>query len=187
MKFQRVLIAVMTAGLAVAADSGSFGKGLFTRNYAGQRNDFSGHRWGRSRISSIVMSDPGSECMKSGTDPEAWMLKIGDYGLSISYKGHERAIPADEEPFMGTPAFASPEQLRGNDLTVRSDVYSVGVTLYYILTGRAPYEARDQIRLLARVLETPPPDPRQLRPCVPASLRPAAAGGGGAALSGEVP
>jgi serine/threonine protein kinase len=67
-------------------------------------------------------------------------VKIGDYGLSISTKGHERP-PIGEEAFMGTPAFAAPEQLRGDDLTVRSDIYSFGATLFFVLTGNLPHQA----------------------------------------------
>jgi serine/threonine protein kinase len=60
--------------------------------------------------------------------------------LSISTKGHERP-PIGEEAFMGTPAFAAPEQLRGDDLTVRSDIYSFGATLFFVLTGNLPHQA----------------------------------------------
>lgn len=97
-------------------------------------------------------------------------VKIGDYGLSISTKGHERAAASSGEAFMGTPAFASPEQLRGGDLGARSDIYSLGATLFYVLTGRAPHEAGDTIRLLAEVLESPAPDPGDLRPEIPRQL-----------------
>ncbi|MCE9518572.1 MAG: protein kinase [Verrucomicrobia bacterium] len=97
-------------------------------------------------------------------------VKIGDYGLSISTKGHERANASDGEAFMGTPAFASPEQLRGDDLTASSDIYSLGATLFYILTGKAPHEAVDSIRLLVKVLESPAPNLVELRPDIPQKL-----------------
>lgn len=96
-------------------------------------------------------------------------VKIGDYGLSISTKGHERP-PIGEEVFMGTPAFAAPEQLRGDDLTVRSDIYSFGATLFFLLTGKLPHQVKDPIRLLVKVLESPAPDIRELRPGIPKGL-----------------
>jgi eukaryotic-like serine/threonine-protein kinase len=96
-------------------------------------------------------------------------VKIGDYGLSISIKGHERSHAGDEN-FIGTPAFAAPEQLRGEDLTVRSDIYSLGATLFVLLTGKLPHEAKSPIRLLAKVLESPAPDLRELRPGIPKGL-----------------
>jgi eukaryotic-like serine/threonine-protein kinase len=96
-------------------------------------------------------------------------VKIGDYGLSISTKGHERP-PVGEESFMGTPMYAAPEQLRGDDLTVRSDIYSLGATLFTVLAGEPPFLSKDTIRLLAKVLESPAPDLRELRPDIPKGL-----------------
>jgi uncharacterized RDD family membrane protein YckC len=72
--------------------------------------------------------------------------------------------------FLGTPAFSSPEQLRGDELDVRSDIYSVGVTLYYLLTGQTPFQAKQMVQLLATVLERPAPSPRTTRSEVPAGL-----------------
>jgi uncharacterized RDD family membrane protein YckC len=97
-------------------------------------------------------------------------VKIGDFGLSISTEAHGDTRVTATESFLGTPAFASPEQLRGDELTVRSDIYSVGVTLFYLLTGRLPHESDDLVRLLAKVLENPAPSPAQYRPDTPARL-----------------
>ena len=96
-------------------------------------------------------------------------VKIGDYGLSISTKGHE-SRQFDEKTFMGTPMFAPPEQLRGGDLTVRSDIYSIGATLYTILAGNPPFVAKDTIHLVSKVLESPPPDLKEIRPDIPNDL-----------------
>jgi eukaryotic-like serine/threonine-protein kinase len=96
-------------------------------------------------------------------------IKIGDYGLSISIKGHERP-PFDEESFMGTPMFAPPEQIRGDDLTVRSDIYSLGVNLYTLLAGKPPFISKDTVRLLVKVLEIPAPELRDIRSDIPKGL-----------------
>jgi hypothetical protein len=96
-------------------------------------------------------------------------VKIGDYGLSISTKGHERR-QLDENTFMGTPMFAPPEQLRGDDLTVRSDIYSLGATLYTILSGKPPFVATDTIHLISKVLETVPTHLKEIRPDIPSGL-----------------
>lgn len=97
-------------------------------------------------------------------------VKIGDFGLSIStLVCTEPAITASGA-FLGTPAFSSPEQLRGDELTVRADIYSLGVTLYFLLTGHHPFEATDMVRLLATVLERRPESPAKWRPGLPAGL-----------------
>ena len=98
------------------------------------------------------------------------VVKIGDFGLSISTALRTEPALTATGAFLGTPAFCSPEQLRGDELNARSDMYSVGVTLYYLLTGRTPFEANNMVQLLATVLEQRPPSPRQFRREVPQGL-----------------
>ena len=97
-------------------------------------------------------------------------VKIGDFGLSISTLARDETQLTAGGTILGTPAFASPEQLRGDELDVRSDIYSVGATLYYLLCGRAPFEEANVIRLVTTILEQTPPSPRELRPQVPKGL-----------------
>ncbi|NQT15013.1 MAG: protein kinase, partial [Planctomycetes bacterium] len=97
-------------------------------------------------------------------------VKVGDFGLSISTSLRGDSNLTNEGTFLGTPAFSSPEQLRGDELDIRSDIYAVGVTLYYLLTGRMPYRADNLVRLIAAVLEHPPRSPAELRPEIPKSL-----------------
>ena len=97
-------------------------------------------------------------------------VKIGDFGLSISTGVRTEPALTATGAFLGTPAFCSPEQLRGDELNARSDMYSVGATLFYLLTGRTPFEAKNMVQLLATVLEQRPPSPRQFRPEVPKGL-----------------
>lgn len=101
------------------------------------------------------------------------LIKIGDFGLSISTgprDAHEVANVTREGTFLGTPSFASPEQLRGDSLDTRSDVYSVGVTLFYLLTGEPPFAGKNMIQLLATVLDKPAPPVRSIREDVPEEL-----------------
>lgn len=91
-------------------------------------------------------------------------VKVGDFGLSISTGPRANADVTKTGVFLGTPAFSSPEQLRGDELNVRSDMYAVGVTLYYLLTGKTPFEADNLVKLLATVLERTPESPKNVRP-----------------------
>jgi hypothetical protein len=97
-------------------------------------------------------------------------IKIGDFGLSISSAARAEAIITATGTAVGTPAFCSPEQLRGDELNVRSDMYSVGVTLFYLLTGRVPFEGHNIAQLTANVLEKPSPSPRDYRKDIPKGL-----------------
>lgn len=98
-------------------------------------------------------------------------IKVGDFGLSISTLGHlESQHVTAPGSLLGTPAFASPEQLRGSQLDVRSDIYSVGATLFFLLTGKPPFEADAIVNLISAVLDKAPPSPRTLQPGIPSGL-----------------
>lgn len=107
-----------------------------------------------------------SNCFVDGTGK----VKVGDFGLSVSTEVRAETQLTQSGAFLGTPAYASPEQLRGDELDQRSDIYAVGVTLYYLLTGKMPFDAPSMIKLLAIVLEQPAPAPVLLRPDLPQEL-----------------
>ena len=71
---------------------------------------------------------------------------------------------------MGTPAFISPEQIRGGEVTGRSDLYSLGCVLYLALSGREPYAADDAVKTLFLHLEGEVPPLAEIAPEVPAEL-----------------
>ena len=102
-------------------------------------------------------------------DPDG-TIKIGDFGLSITTAVRTESNLTGPGSLFGTPAYSSVEQLRGEELTVRSDIYSVGVTLYYLLTGRLPFEAPNIVQLLVKVLEQRPQSPASLRAGIPGGL-----------------
>jgi len=97
-------------------------------------------------------------------------VKVGDFGLSISTLARDEMHLTMTGSFLGTPAFAAPEQVRCTELDVRSDIYSVGATLYYLLTGQAPFEGEKLGVLLAAVLEKPPQPLRRFRSEIPEGL-----------------
>jgi hypothetical protein len=97
-------------------------------------------------------------------------VKVGDFGLSISTLARAESALTTTGLLIGTPSFASPEQLRGDPLDVRSDIYSVGATFYYLLTGELPHPAKDLVQLITQVLQQPPRAPHELRPEIPRGL-----------------
>lgn len=95
-------------------------------------------------------------------------VKIGDFGLSKSLVSDANLTRTGS--FLGTPLYASPEQIKGDAVDPRTDVYSVSATLYYLLTGRAPFQGSDAAATLARIVSDPPPPPRSIRPDIPPDL-----------------
>src|SRR5215471_15279895 len=91
---------------------------------------------------------------------------VGDFGLSIATLARVKGGGAPGA-ILGTPGFASPEQLRGEPLDVRSDIYSVGATLYYLLTGKAPFDDPDIKTVMTRAVSDPPPPLAASRPDLP--------------------
>jgi len=71
---------------------------------------------------------------------------------------------------LGTPVYMSPEQVRGEPLDFRTDIYSLGVVLYQLLAARLPFEADRVVEILHRVTHEPPPSLRQFRPDVSPAL-----------------
>src|SRR6516162_8026768 len=69
------------------------------------------------------------------------VVKVIDFGLAKSVKreGEDSATLTVGGGFVGTPHFASPEQLEERDIDIRSDIYSLGATLYHMISGRPPY------------------------------------------------
>lgn len=71
---------------------------------------------------------------------------------------------------IGTPAYMSPEQSMGKPVDYRCDIYSLGVVLYELVTGRVPFEAETPLAVLLKHINDPLPPPRQIQPELPAAV-----------------
>ena len=95
-----------------------------------------------------------------------------DFGLAKDTSGAEATL-TQEGDVMGTPAYMSPEQIAGHAAALdrRTDVYSLGATLFECLTLQRPFEAPTRDGLYQAILTKDPPDVRRLNPAIPADLR----------------
>ncbi|HZJ14716.1 MAG TPA: protein kinase [Chthoniobacteraceae bacterium] len=85
------------------------------------------------------------------------VVKVIDFGLAkVSLGGDEEAAPLTISGFLGTPHFASPEQLEEREIDVRSDIYSLGVTLWFMLTGKPPFSG-SVVQVMSQHISRPPP------------------------------
>lgn len=95
---------------------------------------------------------------------ERGVAKLGDLGLARPASGPLATAPG---VILGTPCYMSPEQARGEQrLDIRSDLWSLGATLYHCLAGRPPFEGANGPETVAQLLRDPVPDLRHLAPQV---------------------
>jgi serine/threonine protein kinase/TPR repeat protein len=83
-------------------------------------------------------------------------VKVIDFGLAKSSLPDEESATLSHGGFVGTPHFASPEQLEERELDVRSDIYSLGVTLWFMLAGRVPFGGSMAQVMSAHLSKSPP-------------------------------
>jgi WD40 repeat protein len=97
-------------------------------------------------------------------------VKISDFGLA-KQEGSSDGLTITGE-LIGSPAYMAPEQAEGRpaEISARTDVYSIGATLYELLTGRPPFQAGSHVEVLRQVLDADPVPPRMLNPGIPRDL-----------------
>jgi serine/threonine-protein kinase len=106
---------------------------------------------------------PENILLERGTD----RALVTDFGIAHLDEAAEATPPGD---IMGTPRLVSPEQAAGEPVDGRSDLYSLGVTAFFALTGRYPFEGDSAGQLLAQHLTVPAPPVASVRPGVPRPL-----------------
>jgi eukaryotic-like serine/threonine-protein kinase len=92
-------------------------------------------------------------------------IKISDMGAALLLDIEQTQISN-----IGSPGYMSPEQLRSEALTHQTDIYSLGVVMYRLLTGYAPFKAENLPALCQQILHTTPPSLLSLRPDIPPQL-----------------
>lgn len=97
-------------------------------------------------------------------------IKLIDFGIAGEAQAR-RLTFAKFTKAMGTPDYVSPEQVKGKRGDARSDLYSLGVMLYEMLTGQVPFAAPNPLAALNQRLLSPPPAPREIDPSVSPQLQ----------------
>lgn len=88
-------------------------------------------------------------------------IKIADFGIALAQHDFSKKLTATGE-FVGTPGYLSPEVCLGKPVDLRSDVFSLGIVLFEMLTGRMPFTDESPLGLLLEVVKAEVPDVRQL-------------------------
>jgi tetratricopeptide (TPR) repeat protein/predicted Ser/Thr protein kinase len=97
----------------------------------------------------------------------AGSARIMDFGIARSMAVKSRTGAG---VMIGTPEYMSPEQVEGKDVDERSDIYSLGIILYEMLTGRVPFEGDTPFTVGVKQKSEPPKDPKLLNPNIPEDL-----------------
>jgi hypothetical protein len=92
-------------------------------------------------------------------------VKIADFGAAFLRKSKSAQTSA-----VGSPFYMAPEQIEGRELTFHSDMYSLGVVLYELLTGRRPFSGKSIEALVQQILFEEPAPPSRLREGIPAEI-----------------
>jgi len=93
-------------------------------------------------------------------------VKVMDFGIARITDGHKTRTGL----VLGTPSFMPPEQLMGQAVDGRSDLYALGATLFQLLTGTLPLRGRTMAELMQRIVHEPAPNLRDVRPELPPAL-----------------
>jgi eukaryotic-like serine/threonine-protein kinase len=100
---------------------------------------------------------------------EEGTAKVTDFGIARTLDAEEEGLTADGR-VLGTTDYVSPEQALGHDVTGQSDLYSLGIVLFEMLTGDVPYRGENQVAVAMKHVREPLPDVQVRRPEVSAAL-----------------
>ena len=92
---------------------------------------------------------------------------LTDFGIAKIVEGAQATQLTASGSVLGTPAYMSPEQAQNEKIDGRSDIYSLGVVLYELLTGQQPYQGETPFAVVIKHISEPLPPPRQVNPNIP--------------------
>lgn len=93
-------------------------------------------------------------------------VKIADFGVAHNATGDSTQVMG----VMGSPRYMSPEQIREEDVTNKTDLYSLGIVAFELLTGRPPFPATSIPQLVRKIVDDPAPSVKEMRPDLPDRL-----------------
>ena len=96
---------------------------------------------------------------------DRFMVKVLDFGIA-KISDNDVGPMTETGAIFGTPEFMSPEQARGDSALPQSDIYALGIILYYMLTGRLPFSGKNKFAVLNKHLNDAPPRPSEIAPHV---------------------
>jgi serine/threonine protein kinase len=92
-------------------------------------------------------------------------IKISDFGAALTTAAETTQVSG-----IGSPAYMSPEQVQEHQLTHQTDIFSLGVVMYQLLTGSLPFKATNNYSMVFQIINVDPPPPSIFRPDIPASV-----------------
>ena len=114
------------------------------------------HRYG------VIHRDikPANVLLSKDTD-----IKISDFGAALTTASETTQVTG-----IGSPAYMSPEQVQEQQLTHQTDIFSLGVLMYQLLTGSLPFKATNNYSMVFQIINVDPPPPSIFRPEIPTSV-----------------
>jgi serine/threonine protein kinase len=110
----------------------------------------------------ILLVNPNDDPNHVGGD-----IKISDFGAAMMTSGEQTRTQVSG---VGSPAYMSPQQVRDMTLNHQTDIYSLGVVMYQLLTGRLPFQSGSNYGMIYQICNTDPPPPSTFRADMPVSL-----------------